>query len=127
MTTSVLSILRGADSGSPRENEPALDVNAYAVADEIDLTILLAGIGVELALARADRHPISIAGVAVPTASPDTDLQALLASGVQVLATASDLDRRGLTVDDLVPGVEAVDDTRIATLIAAHDVTLSCA
>jgi hypothetical protein len=46
----VLSILRDADVGAARDADPALDANAYAVADEIELTLVLKDRGVELGL-----------------------------------------------------------------------------
>ncbi len=127
MTTSVLSIVRGANQGAARTAVPALDVNAYAIADDIDLTLLLKGFGVELAVRNAVTHPVAVAGVAVPSAEPLTDLTGLIASGVRVLASASDLASRGLAPNDLLDGIDAVDDAAIAGLLLTHDVTLSCA
>lgn len=125
MVTRVLSILRGSDAGAARPNDPALDLNAYAVAEDVDLTLVLKDHGVELGLANAACHTEVIAGVDVPAAVPATDLRALLGSGVRILAVAQDLTARGLAGDDLLDGVEVLDEAGLAGLLAAHDVTLS--
>lgn len=125
MVTRVLSLVRGADAGAARAIDPALDVNAYAVADEIELTLVLKDRGVELALDDAIFHADPIAGVEVPAAAPATDLRALLASGVRVLAVRDDLVARGLGLDDLVDGIEEVESGELSRLIIEHDVTLS--
>lgn len=125
MPTSVLSIVRGADAGAARPNDPSLDLNAYAVAEDIELTLVLKDHGVELALAAADCHPGTIAGVDVPATVPATDLRALLDSGVRVLAVDPDLRARGLTIDELLDGVEVLDEPGLAALLASADVTLS--
>lgn len=125
MPTRVLSIVRGADAGAARPNDPALDVNAYAVAGDVELTLVLKDHGVELALGGAACHQDTIAGVEVPASVPATDLRALLDSGVRVLAVEADLRARGLTSGDLLDGVEIVDEPAVAELLAACDVTLS--
>lgn len=122
--TRVLSLVRGADAGSARTADPALDLNAFAVADVIDLTLVLKDRAVELAVDAAHVHPIDIAGVPVPAALPSTDIRALLGSGVRVLAVADDLQRRGIDADRLVEGVEVVDESVLAGLLIAADVTL---
>lgn len=121
----VLSIVRGADAGAARAADPALDANAYAVADEIDLTLVLKDRGVELGIAEAAAVPGTLGGVALPVATPGTDLRALLASGVPVHAVLEDLVARGIEPDDLVEGIEPVPEDELAQLIVTHDVTLT--
>lgn len=125
MLTRVLSLIRGSDAGAARPADPALDVNAYAVADDVELTLVLTDHGVELGLARAACHPAPIAGVDVPAATPAIDLEALLASGVRVVAVAEDLGWRGLTAEDLLDGIEVVPRSALAALLTDHDVTLT--
>lgn len=125
MPTTVLSIVRGADAGAARPNDPALDINAYAVAGDIELTLVLKDHGVELALGGAACHQDTIAGVEVPASVPATDLRALLDSGVGILVVEPDLRARGLAPEDLLDGVEVVDERTVAGLLAACDVTLS--
>lgn len=125
MVTRVLSLLRGADAGAARANDPALDLNAYAVAEDVELTLVLKGRGVELGLRDAACHPGTVAGVDVPAAVPRTDLRALLDSGVRVAAPATDLVVRGLTADDLIDGIAVLADGELADLIRDNDVTLS--
>lgn len=121
----VLSVLRGADAGSARLADPALDVNAYAVADEVELTLVLKDRGVELAARSSGIHPVEVAGVPVPAATPTDDLLALVGSGVRICAVREDLDRRGLVIGDLVDGIDVIDEGQLAALAMEHDVTLS--
>jgi len=124
MITRALSIVGSADPGAPLAADPVLDLNAFAVADDVDLTIVLARAGVELAVADARVHATTVAGVDVPAATAGTDVSALLASGVRVLALAADLADRGIAPDELVPGVATIDDAGLAALVLASDVTL---
>lgn len=125
MLTRVLSVLRGADPGAAREADPALDVNAYAVAEDIELTLVLKDQAVGLGLAPAAPTPEVIAGIAVPAAEPATDLTALLGSGVRICAVREDLEARGLAATDLVDGLELIDADDLAGMVAGHDVTLT--
>lgn len=125
MPTRVLSLLRGADAGAARAADPALDINAYAVAEDVELTLVLKDAGVELGLQRASARPGSVAGVEVPVAEPATDLLALLGSGVTVLAVTEDLTARGLDPATLLPGIDLVDERALSSLISTSDVTLA--
>jgi intracellular sulfur oxidation DsrE/DsrF family protein len=125
MPTRVLSLLRGADAGAARAADPALDLNAYAVAEDVELTLVLKDAGVELGLERAAAKPGSVAGVEVPAAEPATDLLALLGSGVTVLAVTEDLAARGLDPSELLPGIDVVGEVELSGLVAVSDVTLT--
>lgn len=125
MVTTVLSLLRGADAGAARADDPALDVNAFAVANDVDLTLVLTDRAVELALAAADSRTGAIAGCDVPNAHPEVDLTALVGSGVRVYAVAEDLELRGLGPADLLDGVDTIDRAGVAGLLLRHDVTLT--
>lgn len=122
--TTVLSIVRGADAGSARSADPVLDVNAYAVADDVELTLVLKDRGVELAVAGGLAHPVMVAEVSVPLARPTDDLQGLIDSGVRVVAVREDLDRRGLAAPRLLAGVGIVDEAALAAMVIDHDVVL---
>lgn len=124
MITRVLSVLRGADAGAARAADPALDINTFAVAEDIELTLVLKNHGVELGLAAARCVPEPIAGVDVPAAEPGTDITALLDSGVRICAVAEDLADRGLGSADLVEGVDVIPEADLAGLIIRHDTTL---
>lgn len=127
MITRVLSLVRRADAGAARAADPALDLNAYAVAEDVELTLVLQDRGVELALESASCHPGDLAGIEVPAAVPATDLRALLGSGVRVLAISTDLAARGLAVEDLVAGVAVIEPESLADMLMEHDVTLTTA
>jgi intracellular sulfur oxidation DsrE/DsrF family protein len=125
MVTRVLSILRGADAGAARAFDPAVDVNAFAVADDVDLTLVLKDRGVVLGLAGTRCHRDTIAGVDVPAAEPGDDLRALLGSGVRILAVREDLEARGLDPAALLDGITTLDEGHLAGLVRDHDVTLT--
>lgn len=125
MVTRVLSVLRSADPGAPRAADPVLDLNAYALAEEVELTIVLKAAGVELGVAGAHVRPARVGGHDVPAAAAQDDIAALLASGVRVLAVDEDLRARGLGADDLLPGIGVVDEEHLADAIPDHDVTLT--
>lgn len=125
MVTRVLSVLRSADPGAPRPADPVLDLNAYALAEDIELCLVLKAAGVELAVAEAHVRSATIAGIDVPAAVPERDLKALLASGVRVLAVEEDLTARGLTDAELLPGIEVLAEPDLAALLIEHDVTLT--
>ncbi len=116
MARRIVSVLR-AVPGAARAVDPALEANAFAVAEDVDLQVLLRDAAVTLAVAGAEIPPAHLAGVPLPAASPGHDLRALLESGIHVHADAASLARLGLTADDLVPGVAVVDDAAQARLL----------
>lgn len=127
MVTRVVSLLRGGEPGAARAVDPALELNTYAVAEDVELTLVLVDRGVELALAHAHHRPTVIRGAEVPLATPEQDVQALVASGVRVLVAEEDLAARGLGLADLLDGVEGVAEGELAALLAEGEVVLSCA
>jgi sulfur transfer complex TusBCD TusB component (DsrH family) len=125
MVTRVLSILRGADAGAARAADPAVDTTAFAVADDLELTVVLKDRAVELGVAGTRCRAVPLAGVEVPVAAPGTDLRALLGSGVRVYAVAEDLAARGLRPGALLDGIEPLPEADLAPLLVTHDVTLT--
>jgi predicted peroxiredoxin len=120
MARRVVSVLRGA-ARSLRATEPALEANAYAVAEDLEVSVVLTGQAVELALAAAAVRPSDIAGVALPPAASGQDLRGLIESGVRVYAGAEDLQARGMDDAALVEGVETLDEGRLAALLRDAD------
>jgi len=116
----VVSIVRSAPSAL-RPGQPALEANAYAVAEDIDLTVVLRGAAVELALRATEVRPGDVAGVAMPASAGGQDLRGLVESGVGILVAAEDLVAQGLRPDELVVGVEAVDDERLQAVLRAAE------
>lgn len=122
MARRVVSLLRGT-SGALLATEPSLEANAYAVAEDVELTVVLRGPAVELAVAGGEVRPGELAGVALPPAASAQDLRGLIESGVEVLVAAEELDRLGLGPTDLVRGVSVRDQPTMAeTLRTAHAV-----
>lgn len=104
----VLSIISGPASAD------ALELSAHALAEDVELTVLLVGAAVELAVVGEG-----------PAAGADRDLQALRASGVVVLVARDDLEARGLADAPLAEGVVAVEDDALATHLADAEVVLT--
>jgi intracellular sulfur oxidation DsrE/DsrF family protein len=109
--------LRGAD--------PVLEANAYAVAEAVDLTVVLTGSAVELALAGGEVPPRSVGGVPLPPAAADQDLRGLLESGVDVYVAAEDLERMGIDAQQLVEGVRVTDAAAIARALRDAEAVLA--
>lgn len=125
MVTRVVSILRSADPGAPRAADPVLDLNAYALAEDVELTLVLKAAGVELGVRGAHVHAATVGGLDVPAAAAEADLRAILASGVRVLAIEEDIIARGVAASDLLPGIETVPELGLAGLLTDHDVALT--
>jgi intracellular sulfur oxidation DsrE/DsrF family protein len=116
----VVSIVRSAPSAL-RAGQPALEANAYAVAEDVDLTVVLRGAAVELALRAPEAPPRDVAGVTMPASAGGQDLRGLVESGVGILVAAEDLAAQGLRPDELVAGVDAVDDERLQAVLRAAE------
>lgn len=117
--------LVGAGPSLVSPADAVLEPNAYAVAEDVDLTLVLRGAGVQHALAAADTSGTVLAGVALSPSTESADLRGLLESGIPVLVAGDDLAAAGLTPDDLVPGVRIVDAAALADLLRAADGVLS--
>lgn len=124
MARQVVSVLQGV-AGALLPTEPAVEANAYAVAEDIDLTIVLRGPAVELAVAGGEVRPGELAGVTLPPAAAAQDLRGLIESGVAVLVADAELDRFGLAAGDLVDGVTVGDQTTLTELLRTADAVLS--
>ena len=117
MARRVVSVLR-VGPGALRSTDPALEANAYAVAEDVDLTVVLRGSAVEFALAQGESNPGKLAGVALPPATGSQDLRGLLESGVRVVAHSTALAERGIDAADLVDGVTPIGTADLATILA---------
>lgn len=123
MARRVVSLLQGV-AGALLATEPALEANAYAVAEDLELTLVLRGPAVELAVAGSETRPGELAGVALPPAASAQDLRGLLESGVEVLVDAGELTRLGLVPADLVDGVAVRDEHALAESLRTADAVL---
>lgn len=124
MSRRVVSLVR-SDPAALRQADPALEVNAYAVSEAVELSVVLAEGAVELAVALADPTHGRVAGVPVSTASAANDLRALLESGIPVLVDQRGLGAAGLAAGDLVDGVELADADRVAAVLRAAEIVLA--
>jgi intracellular sulfur oxidation DsrE/DsrF family protein len=120
----VVSVVRSAPAAL-RVSDPVLEANAYAVAEDVDLVVVLRGAALEHALAQGERCCGDVAGVELPPAAGADDLSGLLESGMGVLAAADDLARQGLHATDLVPGVRVVDAATLAGVLRDADAVLT--
>lgn len=124
MARRVVSVLRQGPGGL-RAADPVLEAHAYAVASDLDLTVVLRGDAVELAVDGEQPRAIELAGVALPSAVSGQDLRALLESGIPVCADGGDVARRGLAPADLIDGVDVADDARLDELLRSAEAVLS--
>ena len=124
MARHIVSLLRSAP-GALRATDPALEANAYAVAEDVDLTVVLRGSAIEFGVRGSETRPAQVAGVPLPPAAGSQDLRGLLESGVRVVAEAAALQARGLDAAQLIDGVELADDTEIADVLAAAEGVLT--
>lgn len=124
MARRIASLLRNAP-GALRSTDPALEANAYAVAEDVDLTVVLRGDAVEFALAGGEARPAQVAGVGLPPAAGSQDLQALVESGVRVVAEAAALRSRGITDAALIAGVRAAGDDEVAAILTEAEGVLT--
>lgn len=124
MVRRVVSVVRGAPVAL-RGIDPVLEVNAYAVAEALDLAVVLAGPAVELALDGGGVSAAEIAGVALEPTAHHQDLLGLLESGVAVYVDHAELDRLGVGPEDLVEGIRVVDAASIADVLRDAEAVLA--
>ena len=124
MARRIVSVLR-AGPGALRATDPALEANAYAVAEDVDLTVVLRGDAVEFALASGEVRPSQLAGVALPPAAGGQDLRGLVESGVRVLVEDVALHARGIPAQHTVSGVHIASEEQIAAALAQAEGVLS--
>lgn len=123
MARRVVSVLTGAPVAmSP--NDPVLEANIYAVAVDVDLTVLLRGAAIDYAAVTGAPPPARLAGRPLPNARCARDLRGLLESGVPVYVDAVSAAHLGIDVDDLIAGVTLADGPQQAALLADADAVL---
>ena len=116
MARRIVSLLRSAP-GALRTADPALEANAYAVAEDVDLTVILRGNAVDFALTGGETRPTRIAAVALPPGAGSQDLRGLLESGVRVVAEAAALQARGISAAELLAGVAVAGDAEVTRIL----------
>lgn len=124
MARRMVSVLRASPSAL-RATDPALEANAYAVAEDLDLTVVLRADAVELALAGGEVRPAQLAGVALPPSAGGQDLRGLVESGVRVLVEQDALSLRGIAARDIVRGVEVADAEQIFAVLSEAEGVLT--
>ncbi len=127
MARRVVSLVRSAPLAL-RGTDPVLEANAYAVAEAVDLAVVLSGPAVELAVAPLRPRPghiPAIGGVELGVLAHDEDLRGLLESGVHVYVASEDVTALGLTAADLLPGVRLADEESVARVLAGADAVLA--
>lgn len=123
MARRVVSVLRGP-CGAARTSDPALEANAYAVAEDVHLTLVLRGTSVELAVAQASAVPVTLAGVGLAPLAASQDLRGLVESGVAVYADEASVAACGLSEGELLEGVRVVGHAELADLLRDADAVL---
>jgi sulfur relay (sulfurtransferase) DsrF/TusC family protein len=123
MARTVVSLVRSSCGSRPLEG--AIEANAFAVAEDLDVRLVLAGDAVELALAGAEPDTGEVAGVLIAPVSTGQDLRALIESGVAVHALTDDVRERGLATASLVDGVAPLERTELAALMRSADAVVA--
>lgn len=124
MARRVVSVISGPTQALGTR-EPVLEANAFAVAEDVDLQLVLRGAGVEMAVAQPSRGPNELAGTPLGAQAPGQDLRALIESGVAVHVDADALTAHGLGVEDLVPGAHPVARDDAHELLRTADAVLT--
>ena len=124
MARNVVSMLR-CGPAALRSADPVLEANAYAVASDLDLTVLLCGDAVELAVADGEVAPGDLAGTRLPPSAGGQDLRGLVESGVSVWAAAADAAHRGLDASGIIEGVRLVDQAELDELLRTAEAVLT--
>jgi len=124
MVRRVVSLIRWAPVAL-RGADPVLEANAYAVAEAVDIVLVLRGVAVELAVAAPAVEGPDPAETGLPQPISDLDLVGLLESGVEVVVAAEDLARVGLTAADLVAGVQVADAPALAAVLRTAEAVLT--
>lgn len=123
MARRVVSILTAAPAAmSP--HDPVLEANIYAVAEDVDLTVLLRGVAIEYAAVSGTVAPARLANETLPNARCARDLRGLLESGVLVYVDAVSAAHQGLHADDLIAGVSLADADEQSDLLRTADAVL---
>jgi predicted peroxiredoxin len=123
MARHVVSIMSGAPAAvSPAD--PVLEANVYAVAEDIDLTVVLRGAAIEYAAMTTSVAPARLAGRPLPNARCARDLRGLLESGVPVYVDAGSAADQGLQAEHFVDGVSLTDTRHLAELLRGADAVL---
>lgn len=105
--------------------DPTLEANAFAVAEDVDLTVVLRGRGLAHALEGAATRNLEVAGTMLRAAAPGQDVHGLVESGVRVVVSSDDLAQRGLEQADLIRGVQVLDAQTLADILRAADAVVT--
>lgn len=123
MARRIVSIMSGAPAAvSPAD--PVLEANVYAVAEDIDLSVVLRGAAIEYAARTTSVEPARLAGRPLPNARCARDLRGLLESGVPVYVDADSAGGQGMYAEHLVDGVSLADTRHLADLLRSADAVL---
>jgi predicted peroxiredoxin len=123
MARRVVSILTAAPAAMS-VHDPVLEANIYAVAEDVDLTVLLRGVAIEYAAVSGEVTPARLAEHELPNTRCARDLRGLLESGVLVYADAVSATHQGLDADGLIPGVGIADAKEQSELLRTADAVL---
>ncbi len=114
----LLFIVRTAPYGTIRGRE-ALDAVLAASAFEQEISLLYLDDGIFQLLVRQDGAAVGQKTASGPIAAlPHFDVD-------RIFGGAYDLCKRGLRVEDLIPGVQLLENEEIGALIAKQDLVLS--
>jgi sulfur relay (sulfurtransferase) DsrF/TusC family protein len=122
MSKKILSVLSHTEYGNLEDSDIGLFASAFAPVAGSSMTILLAEDAVNYGVRGQHGTGITIAGAPVqPGFLIETDVQSVQQSGIPVYALREDLEERGLSQDELVPGIKLLGRSELGRFIDQFD------
>ncbi|HXG05266.1 MAG TPA: DsrE family protein [Candidatus Binatia bacterium] len=122
MSKKILSVLSHTEYGNLEDSDIGLFASAFAPVAGSSMTILLAEDAVNYGVRGQQGTGITIAGAPVqPGFLIETDVQSVQQAGIPVYALREDLEERGLSQDELVPGIKLLSRSELGRFIDQFD------
>ncbi len=123
MSKNILSVLRHTEYGNLEDSDIGLFASAFAPVAGSRMTILLSEDAVNYGVRGQEGTGIRIAGAPVqPGFLIETDIRSVQEARIPVYALREDLEERGITTDELVPGVTLLSRAELGRFIDQFDV-----
>lgn len=123
MSKNILSVLRHTEYGNLEDSDIGLFASAFAPVAGSRMTILLSEDAVNYGVRGQEGTGIRIAGAPVqPGFLIETDIRSVQEARIPVYALREDLEERGITTDELVPGITLLSRGELGRFIDQFDV-----
>lgn len=122
MAKKILSVLSRTEYGNLEDSDIGLFASAFAPVTGTAMTILLSEDAVNYAVRGQDGTGIKIAGATVqPGFLIETDLRSVQEATIPVYAIEEDLERRGVSVSELITGVQLLKGAELGQFVDRFD------